>query len=141
MTTIAVCDGIMAADTQGLYSGIKMKMLKIFRIKEELLGVCGNYDNAVEFIGVYKKDKKHTLAIGNNKDKADFDYLVFSKRGLFLATGYGPQVKVHEKFFAIGSGQDAALTAMRMGASAKEAVKMAHLCDPSTGPQVQEKKL
>ncbi len=50
-------------------------------------------------------------------------------------------MKVYEKSFAIGSGMDAAITAMRMGATAKEAVKMAHLCDARTGSQVQEKKL
>ena len=141
MTTVAVRNGIMAADTQGVYEGTKMIMHKIFRVKNELIGVCGGYDNAVDFVTLYKKGKRKE--INGDKDKGeDFDYLLLNKSGLYLATGfYGPQIKIHERFWAIGTGKDAALTAMRMGATAKEAVKMAHLCDIYTGPQVQERKL
>ncbi len=140
MTTVAVRDGIMAADTQGCFEGIKMKMIKIFRVRGELLGFCGNYDKAFDFVELYKRGERKEIN-GNDKD-GDFDYLLLNKKGLYLATGFcGPQVKVYEGFFAIGSGMDAAMTALRMGASAKEAVKMAYFCDVHTGPEVQVKKL
>lgn len=140
MTTVAVRDGIMAADTQGCFEHTKMRMLKMFRVRNELLGGCGNYDKFFEFIELYKKGERKELN-GSDKDQ-DFDYLLLNAKGLYLATGFhGPQVKVYEGLFAIGSGMDSAITAMRMGASAKEAVKMAHLIDPNTGPEVQVKKL
>lgn len=140
MTTVAVRDGVMAADTQGSFEGIKMKMTKVFRVHDELIGVCGNYDKAYEFVTLYRKGKRKELN-GNDKDE-DFDYLLLNAKGLYLATGFnGPQVKVYEGFFAIGSGKESAITAMRMGATAKEAVKMAHLNDMHTGSVVQEKRL
>ncbi len=139
MTTVAVRDNIMAADTQGCFEGSKMKMIKIFRVHGSLIGVCGNYDKAYEFVELCKRNKQKE--INGNKDE-DFDYLLLNEKGLYLATGFcGPQVKVYEDFFAIGSGKDAAITALRMRATAKEAVKMAHLCDMQTGPEVQVKKL
>jgi ATP-dependent protease HslVU (ClpYQ) peptidase subunit len=143
MTTVAVCDNVMAADTQGVFESVIMEMHKIFRVRDELIGTCGNFDNAVEFVRLYKKDKK-IIRKNNSSDKNDndFDYLLLNKKGLYLATGfYGPLVKVHEKFWAIGSGKEAAITAMRMGASAKEAVKMASLCDVYTGSKIQVRKL
>ena len=140
MTTIAVCDTIMAADTQGRFEDIIMEMHKIFRVRDELIGTCGNYDNAVRFVELYRKGQPMPKENGN--DGSDFDYLLLNEKGLYLATGfYGPRTKVHEKFWAIGSGKEAAITAMRMGASAKEAVKMASLCDVYTGSKVQVRKL
>ncbi len=140
MTTVAARDGIMAADTQGCFESIKMKLIKIIRVHGELFGCCGDYDKFIDFIELCKQGKIKDIN-GSDKD-ADFDYLLLNNKGLYLATGFrGPQVKIHEGFFAIGSGKEAAITAMRMGASAKEAVKMAHLCDVYTGSEVQVKKL
>lgn len=141
MTTVAVRDNIMAADTRGLFSGTIMEMHKIFRVRDALIGVSGNYYNAVEFISAYKKDKDLLKEDRDGEDKTDFDYLLLNKKGLYLASGYGPQIKIHERFWAMGSGQDAAITALRMGASAREAVRMASLCDVSTGSKVQVRKL
>lgn len=141
MTTVAVRDGIMAADTQGRFDGTIMEMHKIFRVRDILIGVCGDYDCALDFIRLYKENKKYVKK-DNSKEDNDFDYLLLNKKGLYLATGFhGPRVKVHEKFWAIGSGKDAAITAMRMGASAREAVKMASLCDVYTGSKIQVRKL
>ena len=141
MTTVAVRDDIMAADTQGCFEGIKMKLIKIFRIRNNLIGICGNYDKAVEFIELYRKGERKELN-GNGKDDEDFDYLLLNESGVYLATGFwGPQVFVHEPFFAIGSGKASAITAMRMGASAKEAIKMAHLNDMHTGGPITVRKL
>ncbi len=145
MTTVAVRDGIMAADTQGRYDNTIMEMHKIFKVRDELIGVSGDYDEAVQFIELYKKGNKYVVQHGNNnngKEDNAFDYLLLNEKGLYLATGfYGPRIKIHGKFWAIGSGKDAAITAMRMGASAREAVKMASLCDVYTGSKIQVRKL
>ena len=143
MTTVAVKDNIMAADTQGRYDGMMMEMHKIFRVRGMLIGVCGDFDQAIEFVRFYKEDK-HLLTNAVTEivnDKNDFDYLLLNEKGLYLATGYGPQIKVHEDFFAIGSGKEPAITAMRMGATAKEAIRMASLCDVYTGSKVMVRKL
>ena len=130
------------ADTQGQFDGMIMEMHKIFRVKNELIGACGNYDNVVLFVAHYRQNKPVPKENGNGKDGSDFDYLLLTKKVLYLASGfYGPLVKVHEKFWAIGSGKESAITAMRMGASAKEAVKMASLCDVNTGSKVHVRKL
>ena len=138
MTTIAVKDSIMAGDTQGTFEGCLMLMNKIFKVKDELIGVCGDYDAAVDFVETYKKYKRPTKP---EDTEANFDYLLLNNKGCYLATGYGPRTKVLEKFWAIGSGKEAAITAMRMGATAKEAVKMASLIDVFTGSRVMERKL
>ncbi len=141
MTTVAVCNGIMAADTQGQFEGMIMEMHKIFRVRDEIIGICGDYDNAYEYVMLYKKDKKLVMPSVDTKDKNGFDYLLLNKVGLFLGTNYSLRTKVHEKFWAIGSGKESAITAMRMGASAKEAVKMASLCDVNTGSKIHVRKL
>lgn len=144
MTTIVVKDNIMAADTLGLFEGVRIKMQKIFRIHGMLFGVCGNYDNAIEFIRRYRKDKNFLTDYtyeANGPDKNDFDYLLLNKSGLYLTTGYGPQIKLQERQFAIGSGKEAALGALYMGASAGESVKIAHRIDCHTGPMVSIKEL
>ncbi len=141
MTTIVVKDYKMAADTLGIFESTKMQMQKIFRVHGGLLGVSGNYDHAIEFIRAYKKDKNLLEGPPVGEDKNDFDYLMLTEKGLYLTTGYGPQVKLKEKCFAIGSGKEAALAAMFMGASAKEAVRVAGLIDIYTGPKVVEKEL
>lgn len=138
MTTIAVKDNIMAADTQGRFEGCTMLMHKIFRVSDELIGVCGDLDAAVAFVNVYREDKHPTKP---DDTAADFDYLLLNNKGTYLATGYGLRMKVIERFWAIGSGKEAAITAMRMGATAKEAVKMASLVDCYTGPRVMARKL
>jgi ATP-dependent protease HslVU (ClpYQ) peptidase subunit len=48
------------------------------------------------------------------------------------------EVKLRETFWAIGSGEQAAMVAMHMGATAKEAVEMAKRVDPYTGGRVRE---
>lgn len=138
MTTIAVKDNIMAADTQGLYEGCIMIMYKIFRIKDELIGFCGDFDAATEFVNLYRKDKYPEKP---DDTKADFDYLLLNNKGIYLAVGYGLRTKVIEKFWAVGSGKEAAITAMRMGATAKESVKMASLINCYTGSRIMERKL
>ena len=141
MTTVAVCDGMMAADTQGQFEGVIMEMHKIFRVRDSLIGFCGDYDAVIQFLELYKKNKTKDLKTIGEKD-ADFDYLLLNSKGVYLATGFcGPLVKIHESFFAIGSGKASAITAMRMGASAKEAIKMASLIDVYTGSKIHVRKL
>lgn len=138
MTTVAVKDNIIAADTQGRFEGCIMTMHKIFRVRDELIGICGDFDAAIEFVKLYREDKH---PIKPDDTETDFDYLLLNSKGIYLTTGYGIPMKIIEKFWAIGSGKEAAITAMRMGATAKEAVKMASLVDCYTGSKVMEKKL
>lgn len=62
------------------------------------------------------------------------DLLVILPTGKILSYGVTPcPVEYEDKQFAIGSGRDFALAAMRLGKTAREAVLFAAEFDPGTG--------
>ncbi len=140
MTTIAVKDGIMAGDKQATSVSLKIKVTKIFRIRDEIIGVAGDYDAAMKFVKEYKRDEN--LLEEKDDTKADFEYLKIIKKDkkIYHGNGYGTPWVMEQTFASIGTGRKCAYAAMHCGKSSKEAVKISGVYDNNTGPIVQELK-
>lgn len=67
--------------------------------------------------------------------------LILNKAGIWVYDAHPEPYKVKDKFAAIGSGAQAALAAMYLEQSPKNAVRIAAKVDPLTGGRINEKVL
>lgn len=139
MTTIAVRNGIMAADSRVTHDseagGTRLfRTEKVFRKGKVLIGLAGESEPGLIFLDWYGtgKEPPSILIAGD----ADFTALVLTRRGLYEYGKYCRPEKVLEPFYAIGSGCKAALGAMHMGANAQTAVRIACKIDPYSAPPI-----
>lgn len=113
----------MAADSQGTAcDNTRYRCDKLFRIRGLLVGVCGEDKGTSAFIDYFRSG-------GGDPDEWDFEdglaLVLCPRRGILRYEGTGRPDKVHEPFFAIGSGAPIALGAMEAGATAEQAVAAA----------------
>lgn len=138
MTTIAVKDGVMAADRQCTNTnyGTKWKCKsKIWRIKptlafpfEFIVGFSGGTNDMLSMIDWFENPTQRiprTANTGGLVLKPDGSIWTFNNPRQWMA--------VNEPYFAIGSGTDYARGAMAHGATAKQAVQTASRYDAFTG--------
>ncbi|MER9176345.1 peptidase S14 [Mesorhizobium sp. M0955] len=149
MTTIAYKDGILAADSRA-YSGDKMPMgfkTKIHRLKGGyLVGASsrdvGKTDAFIDWCRNHVNKGRHPGNQGNAVDIEVQAILVDPEGQVYywyqLRCFSGP---LKDEFFAIGSGDQFAYGAMKAGASAEEAVRIATECDPWSGGPIVTLKL
>lgn len=132
MTTVAVKNGEMAADTQltGCYS---YRVQKIFRLQDGgLVGGAGTWNRAYAAIQWLIEGQ------GDPPKFEDASLLILRPDGsLWMADDEFPAYPLLDKFAAIGVGALAAVTAMRAGLSAGDAVKAACDIEPNTSGPVQ----
>lgn len=132
MTTIAVRNGIIAADSRMTVDGRMTKCVKLFRRGGDVLGLAGDDAPALMFVDWYGtgKPRPHLLVEGNS----DFHVLALdSKRRVFLYDKWCRGERITAPFFAIGTGADAAMGAMYAGADARRAVAVACKVDINSG--------
>ena len=148
MTTIAVKDGIMAADTQANLYGIRSTYNKILGIGEdkdfpkELVGFTGTLPDVGTLVDWYASGQKEPPKfVLYGQETPDVSLLVLHETGIKLVSRWGCITEIELPFFAIGSGSDAAMGAMYMGADAVEAVGIAHRVDIGTGSKVEAREL
>lgn len=139
MTTIAYKDGVLAADTRATIGDVidPSEHKKVFRLKNgALVGIAGNSGETHTVLKKLraKPDDFMNIKFGNNAIYVKPDGAVFEHDG-------GGWSKITAKYAATGSGFVPALVAMRMGASAKEAVKIAMDFDKNTGGKVRSVRL
>ena len=140
MTTIAYKDGVIAYDSRAsrgdtIQSDTREKSV----VKDGVTFICcGNFHEVEEFIDIWfggdkKKNELNVAALVIDKESVIW-YVTcddeFTRCRILTAE---PQ--------ALGSGTFHALTAMDMGATAKEAVKMAMKRDPYTGGEIRTIKV
>lgn len=123
----------MVSDTQMGWH--KAEADKIYRLSDgSLVGVAGilsdillalDYLDSEEDADVAKPD----ISPENHLMQVDPD------GNIFVYTHVLRAVPVSAEYFAIGSGSEYAMGAMAQGATAEEAVAIAHKFDPNTGPQ------
>lgn len=143
MTTIAYRDGIMAADTKITDDGIQWaEMTCIRKINDLLVGASGNIDIVEWFLRTWNRDSVNNLNIDHpiarlegSKDQ-EFEALVAAPGTLYYLTPKLIATKIDCKYAAIGSGQNIALGAMWMGATAEKAIDAAMAHDQMTGGKV-----
>lgn len=138
MTTVAYRDGVMACDTRMTGGFISTVDTKVITGPDALVGFCGDPIAAYE-AAVWLAGETRERPSCSNKD--DILFLVYRRNGLFLVDGELRELPLKGKYHAIGSGEQAAMVAMHMGATAKEAVKMAIRVDENSGGTVKEYSL
>src|SRR5690606_5707700 len=134
MTTVAVRDGVMACDSR-MTGEFIAQAHKVIQGEGILVGYCGDCIAAyafAEYVAGLSEDKPH------NGGDDDIELLVLKGRKLFLVDNRLRWFPIPERYYAIGSGSQAAMVAMHMGATAREAVEMAKRVDPYTGGRVRE---
>lgn len=147
MTTIAFRDGIMAADTQETQGESQLRCKKLYRCtspkgRRVIIGTAGGSFSGMVYVDWFKEGGDRPSVLDNISNDEDFHNLIWDGKNLFEVNWLWRPIKVPTpKFFAIGSGAPAALGALHMGASAKEAVNVAKKIDIYTGGRVVSMKL
>lgn len=152
MTTIAFRDGIIAADSRMTYSteaGGSRKHLctKLYRNQitegkrtfDVIIATAGQSSPALVFVDWYGSGKPIPDVLLNID--SDFTCLILRPDGLYEADAFCRPDKIIEDFYAVGSGAKEAMTAMRCGKSAVEAVRLAAQSDPYTGGKIVSETL
>jgi len=141
MTTIAFRDGILAADTL-MVSATSMRSgygSKIFRAGDVLLALTGFAPTAFALRDWYLCEPK------KRQQMPDFErvgsMVVFGKSEIVVYCQGASQPEAKAEFYAYGSGQDIALGAMAMGASAADAVSIAARFCIYTGGHIETLEL
>lgn len=135
MTTIAVRDGVMACDSQITGGFVATKATKVIVGDGVIVGYAGDWI-ACHCFARYLAGLEDEKTERDSED--DMEFLILRGSGIYMADHRLREVKLRETFWAIGSGEQAAMVAMHMGATAKEAVEMAKRVDPYTGGRVRE---
>lgn len=130
MTTIAVKDGVMAADslmTAGSFT-FPSAVSKLHEVNGVLCGFCGDYKMIKRFLdeGAASPEVFY-LSMGVDGDVCDNE---------MSECGYTLSVPVESGMSAVGTGSHFALGAMEAGASAWEAVKIASKYNAETGGDI-----
>lgn len=135
MTTIAYRDGVLATDSQCTDNGLRCYRKKIWSIGGDIITVAGDLCPAMKFIEWYGGDKEM------DKIDGDFECLVIKASGRMYTydsnlVPLGARL-LKGGYVAFGSGRDFAIGAMRMGADAKSAIRIACEYDCYSGGRVQ----
>lgn len=146
MTTIAANRSLMASDSRvKLEDGTIYPALKIFRVKDMVVGAAGDGENSTHLIEWAKNGfKGASRPKFREKDKNNEDddpsavLLILRSSGLHILTNSDSEPeRIEADCFAIGTGGDAARIAMRFGASPQDAVEAVFDTDSESGPPVQ----
>ena len=142
MTTIAYKAGVLAGDTliiddDTIDPGV---VRKVFRLENgTLIGFSGSRP-AIQL--AMRELKKHTDKLTAMQSAGGaIEAIVVSTDGAVRQLEESGWTETGAPYYAIGSGKQAALVAMRCGKSAKQAVRIAMDFDPHTGGKVQSVKL
>lgn len=131
MTTVVCTRDAMASDSQ-LSGDFRASAKKIWKVKGNIVGVAGAYAPCVQFVRWLKGE------LEDDPDMEHVDAMVVTKDGRILHyNGTIDPFEVEDDFSAIGSGAQAALAAMYMGASLERAIEVASLVDVGSGGPVQ----
>lgn len=123
----------MAGDTQLTDEGGPLSHgRKVYKHNGTCIGIAGTYTDCMRFMKWYRGGMKEPL-----KKVGDVSALLLSAEGnIFYFDGEAQSYKVTDKFMAIGSGANAAMGAMHMGATPAQAVKIASKVDTYTGGRI-----
>lgn len=140
MTTIAVSDGVVAADTQLTGGNYAVRALKLVRLPDGgVATACGTWRSA--YPGLM------WLAGGEKGDPPDIDgatiVIVRPDHSIWVAEETWPPYPILDKTYAAGSGVDLVRAAMAQGMTPAEAVTEAcklDLCSsaPVTSMEVEQ---
>lgn len=133
MTTIAADfrAGIMVSDSRCGDGSTWYPTTKIYRLNGELLGFAGSVKDINRWMKWHTGGRK-----GPHPKLESFGGLILRASGLVKADADGAEIPIERGFHACGSGEHAALAALLLGHSAREAVEVACLVDANTGGDI-----
>lgn len=137
MTTIIATRKAMGSDTMvsNPDTGLYYPARKIVRVKGDLIGAAGDSGDCLRFMDWAKHDfsekKKPKFTVTDGDQEAQV--LILNAEGLFMMCPTDPYPEqIESEFWAIGSGADAALGALAMGATLEQALEVAARFDNFT---------
>jgi len=135
MSTVAWDGKILAADKRATIGSLHRTTMKIHRVGSSLVGYVGAGAQSREVLAWACGGFKKSAFPESQRDvEKSTTLLVIRPGGMIHVYEHTPHAVIYEdKQFAIGSGRDFALAAMRLGKSAREAVLLAAEFDPGTG--------
>lgn len=112
----------------------------MFRLKNgALIGLSGDAGAMMSVLKVLRRNPNDWESI--NTHKCEVNAIYVSPDGKVFERDNNGWTRITAKYAATGSGYVPALVAMRMGASAREAIKIAMEFDKNTGGKVRSVKL
>ena len=141
MTTIAANLKGMAADTLVTGGIPKAYCDKIFRVRDSIVGMAGGNAYTTRWLEWFRREMppvESMLEIDNSDDEKQFVALVLDEKGIWMYTNMCDPDLLHNKYYAIGTGSQAACEAMKRGDTPKQAVRCAMKWDEGTGGKVTE---
>lgn len=132
MTTIATDGKTIACDSYLTDHHTIGHVDKLFEVPGGWLGVAGAYSSAVRFVEWLRAEDKEA----DEPDLTDVSAILLAPTGVYMYEGCNTPYKLVGPFNAVGSGSQAALAAMHLGASPTEAVNVAAKVDPYTGGRI-----
>lgn len=138
MTTIAYSrpERLIAADSRQTFDGRPSTCEKLYRRAGAVIGLAGDEGSGLLFLDWYGtgRCRPELLVVG----EGDFEALVLDdKARLWRFDKWCRGERISAKYFAIGTGADAALGALHAGASARAAVRIACKIDINSGLPVR----
>jgi len=133
MTTIAANAKEMACDSM-VTGAMSVRTTKIFSGQDAIVGFAGDWIAGEYFAKWYLSN---TEGMPERDADDDLELLVLRSSGIYLVDYRLREVAVCGKHFAIGSGSQAAMTAMNMGATPTDAVREAIKVDDYSGGRVR----
>jgi hypothetical protein len=134
MTVIAYDGEKLVADRAGTNGGYRRTVTKIFRVPGGMVGFCGNAIHAQQMLAWFMEGRKPDNYPHPCEDDEHASAMFVDLQGRIWHFERGPLgLLVHEKFDAVGSGRDYALSAMFLGWDAEMAVSVASHFDNCCG--------
>jgi ATP-dependent protease HslVU (ClpYQ) peptidase subunit len=134
MTTI-IADSkrkIMVSDSKCTYGDTHFRMQKIYQMPDgTLIGFSGSVSEATKFVNWWIDGAN--IANKPNFGEESFDALVLDDSGINLWDSNLIKIRIIQDFFAVGSGAQFALGALRAGADPVRAVEIAAQEDNNSG--------
>lgn len=140
MTTLAYKDGILATDTQIVFSDVlKATTTKIWEPQKGIVLSCAG-DHYCEWRAIqFFSDPNWLGREPIDFRDGDFAGFLFVEGTPYILTGCTAPIPLLDPYFAIGSGAYFAHAAMGMGATAEESVREAMKYDIHTGGNIVTK--
>ena|SRR3990167_3555319 len=135
MTTVAWDGKVLAADRQATNGGLKFHVTKLKKVNGSLLFSSGDLDTFVAMVEWFRHgaNQKELPKVQGEKDTTISFFEVRPDGTLWCYERSAHPFLVEEPFYACGSGRDYALSAMKLGKGAVEAVLFAGEFDAYTG--------
>lgn len=141
--TVIVWDGVSIASDKMVCNGSTAQAVtKIFRIGSELMGLTGNLSIGMEMIEWYREGAQPEKYPTSNRteDKGCSLIVIKGPRNVWKYESSPYPFLFEAKYCAFGSGDQVALGALYMGATAAEAVQAAIIYESNCGCGIDELK-